>query len=292
VIIGRVTRDALHQDWTELADGCWVRRYAEWDVNVGVVAGDDGLLVIDTRGTADQGRALRDDVRRLDPRPVRWVANTHQHFDHTFGNVAFDDAAIHAHEHAAAGLQQAADRARELCRVDDADSPLNRAVIDTPLRHPDVTFSSVAALDLGGRLVEMFYPGRGHTDGDIVLRVPDLDVVFAGDLLEESAPPSFGPDSYPLDWPETLELVVGVIGEHSVVVPGHGVPVDQAFARGQRADIGLVAATITGLAQSGVPVGDALRQGEWPWDAELLHDAVRRGYAQLAPSQRGLPIID
>ena len=64
------------------------------DVNVGVVAGPDSVLVVDTRGTAEQGRQLRDDVRRLDPRPVRWVVNTHQPFDHVFGNVAFDDAQI------------------------------------------------------------------------------------------------------------------------------------------------------------------------------------------------------
>src|SRR5262245_66391564 len=75
-------------DWTEVGDRCWVRRYAEWDVNVGVVAGSDGVLVVDTRGTRQQGAALRDHVRRLVPGlEVRWVVNTHQHFDHPFGNI-------------------------------------------------------------------------------------------------------------------------------------------------------------------------------------------------------------
>ncbi|HZI96903.1 MAG TPA: MBL fold metallo-hydrolase, partial [Actinomycetales bacterium] len=44
-----------------------------------------------------RGGSSGDDVRRLDPRPVRWAVNTHQHFDHVFGNIAFDDAQIHAH---------------------------------------------------------------------------------------------------------------------------------------------------------------------------------------------------
>nr|MDQ4008348.1 MBL fold metallo-hydrolase [Actinomycetota bacterium] len=91
----------MAKDWTEVGDRCWMRRYPEWDVNVGVVVGADGVLVVDTRGTRGQGRAVRDDVRRLVPHsPVRWVVNTHQHFDHVFGNIAFDDVAIHAHENA------------------------------------------------------------------------------------------------------------------------------------------------------------------------------------------------
>lgn len=265
-----MSRDAQKPDWTPLGTGCWVRAYAEWNVNVGVVAGDDGLLVIDTRGTAEQGHALCDDIRRLDPRPVRWVVNTHAHFDHVLGNVAFDDATIYAHEGAAVRMAASADLAGRL---------------------PDTTFSSVAALDLGDRLVEIFHPGRGHTDGDAVVRVADLDVVFAGDLIEESAPPSYGHDCFPLDWPETLDLAMSVIAAGTRVVPGHGAVVDEAFVADQRADIGAVATAIAGLAQSGVPVGQALEQGEWPWESHLLGEAVRRGYEHLDRSQRGLPII-
>jgi glyoxylase-like metal-dependent hydrolase (beta-lactamase superfamily II) len=269
-------------DWIAIADGCWVRAYAEWTLNVGVVAGLNGLLVVDTRGTRQQGEQLRDDIRRLDRRPVRWVINTHVHFDHTFGNLAFDDAQIHAHESAAAGLAAHAERIRGLCREEDPLDPLNRAVIETPLRHPDTTFASVAALDLGDRYIEMFHPGRGHTDGDAVIRVPDLDVVFMGDLVEQSARPSYGPDSFPLEWPATLELAVGVVGSDTTVVPGHGATVDRDFVVAQHGDIADVAQTITRLARSGVPVEQALREGEWPWEPRLLADAVRRGYEQVA----------
>ena len=52
---------------------------------------------------------------------------------------------------------------------------------------PTETFSSARAVDLGDRMVELVHPGRGHTAGDLVLRVPDADLVFAGDLVEESA---------------------------------------------------------------------------------------------------------
>ena len=271
-------------DWTEVGDRCWVRRYAEWDVNVGVVAGSDGVLVVDTRGTREQGEALRDHVRRLVPGvEVRWVVNTHQHFDHTFGNIAFDDATIHAHENAVAGLEPAADRVRRRCREEDPDDPLNRQVIETPLRYPDATFSSVGTIDLGDRYVEMLYPGRGHTDGDVVVRLPDSDVVFAGDLVEQSAPPWYGEDCFPLEWPGSLDVAIGVLTPRTRVVPGHGEVVDLDFVRDQSVDIAHVANTIGGLAYSGVPLESAAAQGDWPWDPERLEHAIRRGYEHAAP---------
>ena len=51
---------------------------------------------------------------------------------------------------------------------------------------PERTFSSAIALDLGDRYVELVHPGRGHTAGDLVVRVPDADVVLAGDLVEQA----------------------------------------------------------------------------------------------------------
>ena len=256
----------MTQDWNEIGDRCWVRRYAEWDVNVGVVAGSDGVLVVDTRGTRRQGEALREEVRRLLPQAsVRWVVNTHRHFDHTFGNVAFEAATIHAHENAAAGLDAEAERVRRAVREDDPDDPLNRQVVDTPLRHPDRTFSSVATVDLGDRYVELLHPGRAHTDGDLVLRVPDADVVFAGDLVEESAPPSYGEDSFPLEWPGSLDVAVGVLTAGTRVVPGHGAVVDAAYVGAQREEL---LAVLTALR--------AGRPQDGPYDAATMRTAASR----------------
>ena len=75
-------------------------------------------------------------------------------------------------------------------------------------------------LDLGDRAVELVDLGRGHTGNDLVVVVPAAGVVFAGDLLEESAPPAFGDDCFPLEWPATAGAVVAEGG--AVYVPGHG----------------------------------------------------------------------
>jgi glyoxylase-like metal-dependent hydrolase (beta-lactamase superfamily II) len=270
--------------WTEVAERCFVRRYEPFDVSCGVVVGGDGLLVVDSRMSTTQGRQLAADVRTLSTAPVRAVVNTHLHFDHTYGNgalrEAWPEAPIAAHESVPPALL--ADEARVKGRyAADATDPYRDEVLATDLVAPDTVFSSVWSIDLGDRYVEAVHPGRGHTDGDVVVRVPDVDLVFAGDLVEESGPPAYGADSWPLEWPQTVELLIGLLSDSSVVVPGHGAPVDKDFVLAQRVDLADVAGHIQSLAADGVPVADAPTRGSWPFPAEHLVDAVRRGYAQL-----------
>jgi glyoxylase-like metal-dependent hydrolase (beta-lactamase superfamily II) len=123
------------------------------------------------------------------------------------------------------------------------------------------------------------------------VRVPDADVLLAGDLVEESASPSFNDDSWPMDWPLSLDIVLGLTTSASVVVPGHGAPVDRDFVEEQRNTIGIVAETIRDLSTRGVPLDQALAAGAWPYPAERLEAAVRRGYEQLPRSQKRLPLV-
>ncbi|MGY2702835.1 MULTISPECIES: MBL fold metallo-hydrolase [unclassified Nocardioides] len=261
--------------FTDVADRVWVARYPQWDVNVTLVGGSDGLLVVDTHGSDAHAREVVDDVRRLGAGEVTGIINTHWHFDHSYGNrtfrTAYGELPIIAHETAA----------EELARWGDADVVVL----------PDRTFSSALALDLGDRMVELVHPGKGHTGGDLVLRVPDVDVLLAGDLVEESATPSFGDDSWPMDWPLSLDVVLALTTSASLVVPGHGAPVDRDFVEEQRNQIGIIAETIRDLAGRGVPLDQAVETGEWPWPRERLGEAVRRGYEQLPRSQKRLPLI-
>jgi glyoxylase-like metal-dependent hydrolase (beta-lactamase superfamily II) len=267
--------------WHEVADGCFVRRHESFDVSCGVLVGGEGALVVDTRASLVQGRELAEAVRQLTALPIRAVVNTHVHFDHTFGNGAFPGTPIVAHESVA--VAQAADsrRIKSVYTADDAD-PLRDEILATEVVAPTETFSSVWALDLGERLVEVVYLGRGHTDGDVVVRVPDADAAYAGDLVESSAPPMFGADSFPLEWPATLDLVVGLFTPATTVVPGHGPIVDRDFVQSQRGDIVDIAEQIRELAAAGVPADEALTRGRWPFPADRLRDAVSRGYAALA----------
>jgi len=284
--------------FTEVADRIWVARYDWFDVNVTLVGGADGLLVVDTHASALAARGVVEDVRRLGAGRVVGIVNTHEHFDHTFGNgelrAAYGALPIHAHETAAERTVPAGERIKALYDA-DPDDPHRDEVLATGIVPADHTFSSAVTLDLGSRLVELVHPGRGHTAGDLVVRVPDADTLLAGDLVEESAVrdavPGFGDDCYPLDWPLTLDLVLGLTTGSSVVVPGHGAPVDRDFVEEQRNTIGIVAETIRDLASRGVPVGEALEAAPWPYPREELASAVRRGYEQLPRSQKRLPLV-
>lgn len=94
-----------------------------------------------------------------------------------------------------------------------------------------------------------------------------------------------------MDWPLSLDVVLGLTTSASVVVPGHGAPVNRDFVEEQRNTIGIVAETIRDLANRGVPLEQALDAGEWPWPKEVLATAVARGYEQLPRSQKRLPLI-
>jgi glyoxylase-like metal-dependent hydrolase (beta-lactamase superfamily II) len=272
--------------WTQIADGCYLRRYAEWSVNVTVVEGGAGVLVVDTRGTPDQGRELREHVRAVTATPVRWVVNTHVHFDHTFGNIAFDEMQIWAHENAVAALDHHLADLKELVAADPDDDPLDAAVVSTQLRYPDHSMSSVAAIDLGDRIVELVHPGRGHTDGDLLVKVPDANLLIAGDLIEELAAPSYGSDCWPLEWPATLDVLIGSVATTTMIVPGHGNVVDRDFVESQRQLVSDVASTVHEFAAARTPIDRAVNDTRWPSGDYPLSESSRRhalirGYAGL-----------
>jgi len=284
--------------FAEIGDRCWLARFEFLDVNVGLIGGERGLLVVDTHASEVEARRVVEQVRRLGVGEVVAVVNTHEHFDHAFGNVVFTEAydapPIYAHEAAAEGLVTSGPALQERA-AGDPDDPRHADIAATRLVLPTATFSSVATVDLGDRVVELVHPGRGHTAGDTVIRAGDADVLFAGDLVEESAVrggvPGYGDDCFPLEWPATLDLVVGLLGRDPVVVPGHGLPVGKEFVEEQRSAVGVVAETIRDLASRGVPVDEALAATEWPYPREELSSAVRRGYAQLPRSAKSLPLL-
>jgi glyoxylase-like metal-dependent hydrolase (beta-lactamase superfamily II) len=280
----------------EVADRVWVARYPWLDVNVSAVAGEAGLLVLDTQASAVLAREAVADLRRVSPLPVLWAVNSHQHFDHTFGNGVLRDegAELLCHENAAETLPAHAAEVR--AAAGQEVDPRYQAVAATEVVVPGRTFSSAISLDLGDRLVEIVHPGRGHTSGDLVVRVPDADLLLAGDLVEQSddgSVPGFGDDCFPMEWPLALDTVLGLTTAATVVVPGHGAVVDREFVEEQRNEIGIVAETIRDLAGRGVPVEDALTGTgtRWPYPAERLAAAVRRGYEHLPRSQKRLPLV-
>jgi glyoxylase-like metal-dependent hydrolase (beta-lactamase superfamily II) len=228
--------------WLEVADGVLVRRYAELDLSVGLVLGELGCLVLDTRSDPSQGAELHAAVREVTRLPCS-VVITHAHFDHCLGTAAFLPAAVWAHPRCRDDLARggAAQHAEALV-WGRAHRTLVHPVI------PDHLVADQVELDLGGRQVLLIHAGLGHTDHDIALWSPDTGVLFAGDLVEQGADPDFT-DAHPLEWPATVTELLQL--NPRVMVPGHGNPVDADFVAAQRDDL----ATLATLCQ-------AVRTGE------------------------------
>ena len=141
--------------FVEIGDGVLLARYPQWDVSVGLVVGSERALVVDTRGSEVQGREVVDDLARLAlPVPVTVVVNTHVHYDHTFGNRAFGEATIHAHERVGETFDADAERLKARFRADPEPGPDAsytaqdvRDLLATVPRGPDVTFATSASVD-------------------------------------------------------------------------------------------------------------------------------------------------
>src|SRR3954452_9449607 len=281
-------------EFVEVADRIWVARYEWADANVTAIGSSRGLVVVDTHGSTAAGRTILDDLRPLRGGSGTAVVNTHWHWDHSFGNAAFREqdpqVPIHAHEDAARMLTEQGEHVKG--RFAESDDPHAEEVVETELVVPDQLFSSARSLDLGDRVVELVFPGRGHTDGDLVVVVPDAGVVLGGDLVEESAKPWVGLASFPLEWHGSLDVVLSLVEPRTQVVPGHGVPVDRAFVETQRDELAAIGETVRRLAGDGVPLVEAVAQGDWPWEADdRIANACRRGYEHLPPAVRTLPLV-
>ncbi|HEX7473517.1 MAG TPA: MBL fold metallo-hydrolase [Candidatus Limnocylindrales bacterium] len=259
--------------WHEIADRVWVRRYRFFDQTIGVVGGDDGLLVIDTRTSHRQGDELRADLREL-PGTPHWVVNTHHHHDHCFGNWVFRDAELWGHARCSTRLVEHGEamRAELIADLPKAAEEWREVIVTPPVQ----TFDSRATIDLGGRAVELRYLGRGHTDDDIVVTVPAVGVVFAGDLLENGAPPYFG-DGFPLDWPATVEAVLG-LGMAGPVAAGHGEVADRAFVGRSLEELHAVADLGRRVAADELSVDGAVARG--PYGPKASREPIERAAAQ------------
>ncbi|MGY1644228.1 MBL fold metallo-hydrolase [Geodermatophilus sp. SYSU D00703] len=247
----------------EIADGVFVRRHDSLHLNCGLVVGDGACLVVDTRSDLGEATDLAAAVRRVTRSP--WtVVNTHAHYDHCFGNAAFRPATVWGSRGCAAAVRdtgeaQRAARVAELLAAGDPAAA--ERVRQAPLDPPDALVDDVAVLDVGGREVVLRFLGRGHTDHDLVVEVGD-GAVFAGDLVEEGAPPAFE-DAFPAEWPATLGRLHPLA--RGPVVPGHGAVVDAAFVGAQREELLAVLAAVR-----------ARRLDRGPYDAATMRTAAGR----------------
>jgi glyoxylase-like metal-dependent hydrolase (beta-lactamase superfamily II) len=221
-----------------------------------VVIGNREVLVVDANYLPGTAQADIDIIRGLSDKPVRYLVNTHWHYDHTNGNSVyrkeFPDLTIVAHPETRRLLRE--NSPRYLASVLAPDSPVRKSVqnsrkvltelgdtgdsadrssyerrlaqrelelaqlamVTTDL--PDRLVDRELTLDLGGRQVLIRHLGRGNTPGDLVVILPRERIVATGDLVVSPMPYAY--NSSPGSWIGVLDSILAL--RPSIVVPGHG----------------------------------------------------------------------
>ena len=185
--------------------------------NAGFVIGDDGVLVIDSFFNPEATRQMVAQIRKLTPKPILYVVNTHYHIDHVGGDQVLHDAGavIIAHRNVRTWVHDG-----NLHLLGDRVTPALRAQV-LALREPDITLDRALTVWLGARRVDVrAWPG--HTGGDLVVSIPDAKVVFCGDLLWRHTSPNVidGTVSRWIATDAAFQTLPGAAD--TTFVPGHG----------------------------------------------------------------------
>jgi len=249
---------SLSRTVTKIAEGVYTIRHKDApdtfpQGNTTVIIGEREVLVVDSCYLPSAAREDIAEIRKWTGKPVRYLVNTHWHFDHTMGNGTYWDAfpglSIVAHIETArqsAGynpgwFERFPNRGERMKAILDAGKDNNgkpltdgdrkeyaeaiaglspvqeefKSIID---RYPTLTFDSELRIDLGNRVVEIMHLGRGNTAGDAIVYLPAEKIVITGDLVVHPVPYFFG--GYPKAFAGTLRRLREL--EFTTMIPGHG----------------------------------------------------------------------
>jgi len=240
-------------DVKTVADGVHVAVAApayKVNCNTAIIEDGDGVLVVDTHSKPSAARVIVERIREMTPAPVRYVVNTHFHWDHWHGNEAYP-AAYPGAEIVTNQITREAMRKKGLKRIQDhvrqvpqeiaklesdlaaAKAPDARAKVETDLRLaraylgevsalqpalPTIAFEQTMKIYRRDREVHLLHLGRAHTEGDVFVYLPKEKIVVTGDALIGWTP--YMGDGYPEDWARTLDRLAELDFTH--IIMGHG----------------------------------------------------------------------
>ena len=241
-------------DIKPMADGVYAaiaKPAYKLNCNAAIIVLGDSVLVVDTHSKPSAARALIEQIKKLTPKPVKYVVNTHFHWDHYQGNEAYPSSwpagvEIISSEATRQNIQrlgiprikneivtmpqEIANLKNDLEKTSAAEQ---KDAIQENLRQaeayfaelklmqvtlPTMTFDHSLILHRGSRTVEILWLGRAHTDGDVFVFLPNEKFIATGDALHGWTP--FMGDSYPYDWIQTLDAAEKL--DFDSVLGGHG----------------------------------------------------------------------
>ena len=249
-------------DTVKVADGIWA--FIAPESKSGIVSGnsiaiigDDGVLVVDTGMIPSLTRRMIAEIRQKTDKPVRYVVNTHWHWDHNFCNFVYRDEfpnvaiistsftrtsmvefngkmldtykqrgtafgeKLHKRLESRTNADGSAMTPEQFEEQEALSHDIDHAMPEVQtgrVELPNQTFTDSLTLFLGKREVDIRFLGRANTAGDAVVYVPDAKALITGDLLVGPIP--FGTGSYVSDWIGTMKKLDAM--DTTVIVPGHG----------------------------------------------------------------------
>ena len=220
--------------------------------NCNVLIAEEGLIIIDTKFERSFD-GIMEKIREFSDKPVLFVINTHQHDDHSQGNARFQGLSAHviASENARTGI-------------------LNGRGTGVP----SVTLDEHMRLYLDDKPLDLYWLGRGHTNGDVVIHMPTERIVFTGDLFATFEPYvwliDYSAGGSGVEWPATLEKVLAL--DFETVIPGHGGVTDRATLEGYLAETRRQAETVRTMVRANRSREDiqAMLQSEFGWSAFMF----------------------
>ena len=203
--------------FTEIGDGLYAFT-AEGDPNSGVIIGDDSVMVVEAQATPRLARKVIDHVRGVTDKPISHLALTHYHAVRVLGASAYGAPQVIMSQMA---RDMVAERGQEDWESEFERFPrLFQGHEEIPgLTWPTTTFEGGMSVFLGKRRIDLMQLGRAHTAGDIVINVPDQNVMFTGDIVEYRSACYCG-DGHFNDWGGTLDRIRGFGPD--AIAPGRG----------------------------------------------------------------------
>jgi glyoxylase-like metal-dependent hydrolase (beta-lactamase superfamily II) len=272
---------------TKVADGVWMREgdlTGKGHCNNAVIEMKDYLIVVDAN-FPNGAEALMADIKKLSPKPVKYVLLTHHHGDHAYGSAIWTRAGATTVAHI--GVKQEMDRYEpKRWQGDIAARPDVKAIGTQDLERPRETFdkSPWVATD-GTRRVEFWNFGWGHTRGDGYVYLPKEKVLIAGDAIVNGAY-NFTADGNLANWPRILSKIKRRLPV-THVVPGHGRAGGPEVLDGQIQFLQLLRSEVAKAVKSGKKLEDLVTmEKDQPKSAKMtLPDSVKNWVGNPLPSQ-------
>jgi glyoxylase-like metal-dependent hydrolase (beta-lactamase superfamily II) len=240
------------------------------NANVGLVVTPAGAVLIDSGATLQSARKIHEAARKVTSQPVKWVINTGDQDHRWLGNGYFSAHGIETIAHAAAHADMKNRSGEHLEGLKVLKERLDGTVPTLPTRFVS---DQNTRLELGGTVLELKYRKGGHTPGDMVVWLPQKNVLFAGDVVYVDRVLGLHPVSNTRNWLESFAVIDAL--KPQIIVPGHGTVTNLATAQAHTRDLLLaLRAHMKKAVDDGVDLGAAVKTFDGKPFSNLKHADV------------------